>query len=222
MSQYEKFLSKLEKITTNPPVEIVVRAGESRTNEDIIGKWEYPIEDIMSFVDDVQDCLPYQNCKHRLIALDEKKKQIRAVTISGRAHEPSNQSEPVAVLVDGINMMMTEYRRAFSVLAGVIEAREDTIENIFEGMILAREEAIDNTLAVGMLQMENEALQDVQDSNAKERALQIAEKALAGAMQPKITPDTIKNIAIAHPEIIKELMKDEEFRKMVIKVATEK
>jgi len=112
--------------------------------------------------------------------------------------------------------MVQENRRVMSVLAGVIEDRAETLEYVLHNLIPTKEEQIESDLAIGTLEMEKSLLQEAQEASVKEKALNLAESALAKMMtQPQITADSLKALVKQNPSIIDEIMKDEELVSLI-------
>ena len=210
MQKIERFIERLPVDTS----QIVMRAGNTRQEETICGKYSFPVDDVTEFIDAVFDDLPEDNTKFRLIALDDKGRQHKAITII--PPQQATQGSELQIMVQGFLSMVQENRRVMSVLAGVIEDREETLEYVLHNLIQTKEDQIESDLAIGTLEMEKSLLQEAQESSVKEKALNLAENALAKMMTPpQITSESLKQLVKQNPSIIDEIMKDEELVSLI-------
>tara|TARA_R110001599_G_scaffold299919_2_gene505005 strand:+ start:1647 stop:2306 length:660 start_codon:yes stop_codon:yes gene_type:complete len=204
MSKIENFLEKLPEKTKH----ITMRSGESRKDESNCGRWSFPISDITSFLDEVDLALPYDGAKFRLIAHDEAGKQFRSLTNQPTKTSSSSDSA-IDSLVDGYLLMGAELRRSTAILNETIENQQETIEYLVNSLVETKEESAENTLAIGMLEMENQSLMDDKNQSSKEKALGLAESIVGKMLTPaEITPETIKEVLRTNPELVQELAKD--------------
>tara|TARA_R110002096_G_scaffold434704_3_gene657587 strand:+ start:77 stop:736 length:660 start_codon:yes stop_codon:yes gene_type:complete len=204
MSKIENFLEKLPEKTKH----LTMRSGESRKDESNCGRWSFPITDITSFLDEVDLALPYDGAKFRLIAHDQDGKQFRSLTNQPTKTSSSSDSA-IDSLVDGYLLMGAELRRSTAILNETIENQQETIEYLVNSLVETKEEGAENTLAIGMLEMENQSLMDDKNQSSKEKALGLAESIVGKMLTPaEITPDTIKELLRTNPELVQELAKD--------------
>ena len=204
MSKIENFLEKLPEKTKH----LTMRSGESRKDESNCGRWSFPITDITSFLDEVDLALPYDGAKFRLIAHDQDGKQFRSLTNQPTKTSSSSDSA-IDSLVDGYLLMGAELRRSTAILNEAIENQQETIEYLVNSLVETKEEGAENTLAIGMLEMENQSLMDDKNQSSKEKALGLAESIVGKMLTPaEITPDTIKELLRTNPELVQELAKD--------------
>lgn len=199
--------------------QLIVRAGEKRSEENIIYKTDLPVDNLDTILDDIQDHLPWDSCKFRAIALDEKGRQVKAITINGdRPHATIQQqdiSDPIQTLVNGLLAMVQENRRVMSVLADVIEDREQTMSHVIDSMIQAKTEQVESDLAIGQLEIEKAYLEEKHTESIKEKALTLASATLEKMTAPKLTPEIIKQYIIDNPAIIDVIAGDEKITNLI-------
>lgn len=207
-----KIIAFLEKLPDNID-HIVVRQGDTRKEETIAGKYDprqYDDNDMLC--DAILDNL-IDDSKFRILAMNEKGLQIKAITITPQ--KKIEQGDHIQTLIDGFLSMVNENRRVMSVLAGVIEDREETLEYVLQSLIQTKTEQVESDLAIGALEMENSIIKENQNASIKARALEIAEKTASAMLQPKITPENIKQFVIDNPAILDDIVNDEEFIKII-------
>jgi hypothetical protein len=106
-------------------------------------------------------------------------------------------------------------RRSTSILNETIENQQGTIEYLVDSLVAAKEESADTVLAVGMLEMENQALMEQQSESTKEKALSLAESVIGKMLTPaELTPESVKEILRTNPELVSELAKDKNIQEL--------
>jgi hypothetical protein len=204
MSRIENFIEKLPEKTKH----LTMRSGETRKDESNCGRWSFPIADLANFLDELDLALPYDGAKFRLIAHDENGKQFRSLT-SQATQTGTTTDSAIDSLVEGYLLMGAELRRSTSILNETIENQQGTIEYLVNNLVDAKEESADTVLAVGMLEMENQALIEQQNESTKEKALNLAESVIGKMLTPaELTPESVKEILRNNPELVSELAKD--------------
>jgi len=214
MSKIENFLEKLPEKTKH----LIMRCGETRKEESNCGRWSFPISDISSFLDEIDMALPYDGAKFRLIAHDENGKQFRSITNQPTKSGTSSDSA-IDSLVEGYLLMGSELRRSTAILNETIENQQDTIEYLVNSLVETKEESAESVLAIGMLEMENQNLIDDKNESSKEKAISLAESVVAKMLTPQeITPESIKNLLMTNPELVKELAQDETIQALFVDI----
>lgn len=204
MRKLELFLNRLPENVSL----LIVRSGDTRKTEEVCGHFEFPTENNNQLIEDILESLPTENMKFRVLAMDNGK-QIKGITIPER-RTATNLTDPIEALTKGFLDMSYQVERILSTANNTIEHQQDTIEYLVDSLVESREEAGDNQLAVALLEMEKNALEEQAGTSAKEKALELGEKVLSQMMTPKITPETIKNLLKTNPELLAEFLKDEE------------
>lgn len=216
LRKIERWLEQLVDVT---PHKLVLRAGDQRQSLSIIGRYEIIIDDgmiIAPTIEELEDCLSmsgYGDEKQfaRIIAYDEKGRQIKSLSLKQeKAHDDQ------ASLVDGILAMAGEMRRFVATINHTLEAREETLTHIIDQLMVSRHAEIESNAAALALDMELQQAEQNHGSDHKERALGLAESVVSqmvGASQ--LTPESIKSLLMSSPEIIDNLLEDDDIVNIV-------
>ena len=147
-----KILRWLERLPENTST-LVLRAGESRNDEAIIEKWSIPIEDVDDILDTIEDTMT-EEYTGRLIAYNERAKQLRSVSVRGVPTVQQNTSE-TAALIDGILRMAEEQRRFVATITDSFQTMHETIQDALFVEREHHEEMADAQLALAMSQIDS-------------------------------------------------------------------
>lgn len=203
-----KILRWLERLPENTST-LVLRAGESRTDEVIIEKWSIPIEDIDDILDTIEDTMQ-EEYTGRLIAYNERAKQLRSVSVRGVPTVQQNTSETGA-LIDGILRMAEEQRRFVATITDSFQTMHETIQDALFVEREHHEEMADAQLALAMSQIDSE--------QNKESTIDKALAMVAQAMQSKNI--NLKDMILQNPDIIDEFLNDEQIIEIVTRKMTQ-
>jgi predicted regulator of amino acid metabolism with ACT domain len=203
-----KILRWLERLPENTST-LVLRAGESRTDEAIIEKWSIPIEDVDDILDTIEDTMN-EEYTGRLIAYNERAKQLRSVSVRGVPTVQQNTSETGA-LIDGILRMAEEQRRFVATITDSFQTMHETIQDALFVEREHHEEMADAQLALAMSQIDTE--------QNKESTIDKALAMVAQAMQSKNI--NIRDMILQNPDIIDEFLNDEQIIEIVTKKMTQ-
>jgi len=203
-----KILRWLERLPENTST-LVLRAGESRNDEAIIEKWSIPIEDVDDILDTIEDTMT-EEYTGRLIAYNERAKQLRSVSVRGVPTVQQNTSE-TAALIDGILRMAEEQRRFVATITDSFQTMHETIQDALFVEREHHEEMADAQLALAMSQIDSE--------QNKESTIDKALAMVAQAMQSKNI--NIKDMILQNPDIIDEFLNDEQIIDIVTKKMTQ-
>jgi len=203
-----KILRWLERLPENTST-LVLRAGESRTDEAIIEKWTIPIEDVDDILDTIEDTMN-EEYTGRLIAYNERAKQLRSVSVRGVPTVQQNTSETGA-LIDGILRMAEEQRRFVATITDSFQTMHETIQDALFVEREHHEEMADAQLALAMSQIDSE--------QNKESTIDKALGMVAQAMQSKNI--NLKDMILQNPDIIDEFLNDEQIIEIVTRKMTQ-
>jgi len=203
-----KILRWLERLPENTST-LVLRAGESRTDEAIIEKWTIPIEDVDDILDTIEDTMQ-EEYTGRLIAYNERAKQLRSVSVRGVPTVQQNTSETGA-LIDGILRMAEEQRRFVATITDSFQTMHETIQDALFVEREHHEEMADAQLALAMSQIDSE--------QNKESTIDKALAMVAQAMQSKNI--NLKDMILQNPDIIDEFLNDEQIIEIVTRKMTQ-
>jgi len=203
-----KILRWLERLPENTST-LVLRAGESRNDEAIIEKWSIPIEDVDDILDTIEDTMT-EEYTGRLIAYNDRAKQLRSVSVRGVPTVQQNTSE-TAALIDGILRMAEEQRRFVATITDSFQTMHETIQDALFVEREHHEEMADAQLALAMSQIDSE--------QNKESTIDKALAMVAQAMQSKNI--NIKDMILQNPDIIDEFLNDEQIIDIVTKKMTQ-
>ena len=203
-----KILRWLERLPENTST-LVLRAGESRNDEAIIEKWSIPIEDVDDILDTIEDTMN-EEYTGRLIAYNDRAKQLRSVSVRGVPTVQQNTSE-TAALIDGILRMAEEQRRFVATITDSFQTMHETIQDALFVEREHHEEMADAQLALAMSQIDSE--------QNKESTIDKALAMVAQAMQSKNI--NIKDMILQNPDIIDEFLNDEQIIDIVTKKMTQ-
>jgi len=203
-----KILRWLERLPENTST-LVLRAGESRTDEAIIEKWTIPIEDVDDILDTIEDTMQ-EEYTGRLIAYNERAKQLRSVSVRGVPTVQQNTSETGA-LIDGILRMAEEQRRFVATITDSFQTMHETIQDALFVEREHHEEIADAQLALAMSQIDSE--------QNKESTIDKALAMVAQAMQSKNI--NLKDMILQNPDIIDEFLNDEQIIEIVTRKMTQ-
>jgi len=203
-----KILRWLERLPENTST-LVLRAGESRNDEAIIEKWTIPIEDVDDILDTIEDTMQ-EEYTGRLIAYNERAKQLRSVSVRGVPTVQQNTSE-TAALIDGILRMAEEQRRFVATITDSFQTMHETIQDALFVEREHHEEMADAQLALAMSQIDSE--------QNKESTIDKALGMVAQAMQSKNI--NLKDMILQNPDIIDEFLNDEQIIEIVTKKMTQ-
>ena len=203
-----KILRWLERLPENTST-LVLRAGETRNDEAIIEKWTIPIEDVDDILDTIEDTMN-EEYTGRLIAYNDRAKQLRSVSVRGVPTVQQNTSE-TAALIDGILRMAEEQRRFVATITDSFQTMHETIQDALFVEREHHEEMADAQLALAMSQIDSE--------QNKESTIDKALAMVAQAMQSKNI--NIKDMILQNPDIIDEFLNDEQIIDIVTKKMTQ-
>lgn len=210
MRKIELFLNRLPENVNG----LILRVGNNRNSEEICGRFNFPVEDNSELITEILDSLPEQGVKFRLLGM-ENGKQVKGLTINPTSNN-QDITDPIQALTKGFLDMSYQVERILSTANSTIEHQQDTIEYLVDSLVQTKEENQENQLAIGLLEMEKNQLEQIQGQSAKEKALDLAEKTLATMMTPqKITPQMLKDVIKKNPQILEEFLKDEEFVSLI-------
>ena len=198
----ERWLEKLPEHTTH----IILRAGDDRRSETILERWE---PDNLACI--VDECLELMQDEHhgRLIAYGDKGRQVRAVTIRNELQEGQPQSE-TAILVEGLLRMADEQRRFLATITDTFETMHETVRECMHQEQDTREEISDLQVALAMEQIQN----STDAPSTADKALNIFAQVLQ--QQGKTAAESARDMVLNNPEIIDELLNDDDIVSMVV------
>lgn len=201
-----------------------LKVGAKRTKLSHVHSFQYiPAEDeILDTLESYGYGIDYRYA--RLVWNDEKGRQVKTFSFSTELDEDEDNST-VKVLVNGLLEMAAEQRRFLSTLNATLQQRENTLTNVLETLMESREEVMEertNALALDL------ALQDAEKEtnlDYKGRALetlsQLGEVFIA-SKTGAITPDMLKQAMATNPDIVDDMLNDEEFVQVVSQKIVEK
>lgn len=198
----ERWLEKLPEHTTH----IILRAGDDRRSETILERWE---PDNLACI--VDECLELMQDEHqgRLIAYGDKGRQLRSVTIRNELQEGQPQSE-TAILVEGLLRMADEQRRFLATITDTFETMHETVRECMHQEQDTREEISDLQVALAMEQIQN----STDAPSTADKALNIFAQVLQ--QQGKKAAESARDMVLNNPEIIDELLNDDDIVSMVV------
>ena len=205
----EKWLEQLGEIGAE---KIVIRTGETRSSLSISGRYDVVIDNgviVAPSPDEIEDGLllsGFQDDKPfaRCIAYDEKGRQIKSLSLKHNV-----KSDEQSSLVDGVLMMAAEMRRFVAVINTTLEQRENTLQHVIDQLLVAKYSEIESHAASIALDMELQKQEELSGVDAKDRALGIAEQMVGAMMAQKFSPEAIKELVLADPTIIDNLLQDD-------------
>ena len=198
----ERWLEKLPEHTTH----IILRAGDDRRSETILERWE---PDNLACI--VDECLELMQDEHqgRLIAYGDKGRQLRSGTIRNELQEGQPQSE-TAILVEGLLRMADEQRRFLATITDTFETMHETVRECMHQEQDTREEISDLQVALAMEQIQN----STDAPSTADKALNIFAQVLQ--QQGKKAAESARDMVLNNPEIIDELLNDDDIVSMVV------
>ena len=198
----DRWLEKLPEHTTH----IILRAGDDRRSETILERWE---PDNLACI--VDECLELMQDEHqgRLIAYGDKGRQLRSVTIRNELQEGQPQSE-TAILVEGLLRMADEQRRFLATITDTFETMHETVRECMHQEQDTREEISDLQVALAMEQIQN----STDAPSTADKALNIFAQVLQ--QQGKKAAESARDMVLNNPEIIDELLNDDDIVSMVV------
>ena len=185
---------------------IVLRAGDSRNEESIIEKWTTPIDDVDDIIDVVEETMS-EEVQGRLIAYNDRAKQLRSVSVRGVPVQPQTSSE-TGMLVEGILRMAEEQRRFVATITDSFQTMHETIQDALYVEREHHEEMADAQLALAMSQMDAE--------NNQESTIDKAMGIIAQAIQNKSGNIDIKSMILNNPDMIDAFLDDEEIISVIM------
>ena len=185
---------------------LTLRAGDDRRSENIIDKWEIPINDIDEIVDTVEVTMS-EELTGRLIAYDSKGVQKRSMSVRGSAPARETTTSEVGMLVEGLIRMSEEQRRFLATITDSFQTMHDTIQDAIFVEREHHEEMAEQQLAVALLETQQES----QTQSTTDRALGL----MAQALQSRNAPDLNSMVDNLTEEQIADLMQNE---KLVAKI----
>ena len=197
----EKWLEQLGEIGAE---KIVIRTGETRSSLSISGRYDVVIDSgviIAPSPDEIEDGL--------LLSGFQDDKPFGRWQIKSLSLKHNIKSDEQSSLVDGVLMMAAEMRRFVAVINTTLEQRENTLQHVIDQLLVAKYSEIESHAASIALDMELQKQEELEGSSAKERALGIAEQMVGAMMAQKFSPEAIKELVLADPTIIDNLLQDE-------------
>jgi len=185
---------------------IVLRAGDSRNEESIIEKWTTPLDDVDDVIDVVEETMS-EEVQGRLIAYNDRAKQLRSVSVRGVPVQPQTSSE-TGMLVEGILRMAEEQRRFVATITDSFQTMHETIQDALYVEREHHEEMADAQLALAMSQMDAE--------NNQESTIDKAMGIIAQAIQNKSGNVDIKSMILNNPDMIDAFLDDEEIISVIM------
>lgn len=185
---------------------IVLRAGDSRNEESIIEKWTTPLDDVDDVIDVVEETMS-EEVQGRLIAYNDRAKQLRSVSVRGVPVQPQTASE-TGMLVEGILRMAEEQRRFVATITDSFQTMHETIQDALYVEREHHEEMADAQLALAMSQMDAE--------NNQESTIDKAMGIIAQAIQNKSGNVDIKSMILNNPDMIDAFLDDEEIISVIM------
>jgi hypothetical protein len=185
---------------------IVLRAGDSRNEESIIEKWTTPLDDVDDIIDVVEETMS-EEVQGRLIAYNDRAKQLRSVSVRGVPVQPQTSSE-TGMLVEGILRMAEEQRRFVATITDSFQTMHETIQDALYVEREHHEEMADAQLALAMSQMDAE--------NNQESTIDKAMGIIAQAIQNKSGNVDIKSMILNNPDMIDAFLDDEEIISVIM------
>jgi len=201
-AKISRWLERLPEDTNT----IVLRAGDSRNEESIIEKWSIPLEDVDDVIDVVEETMS-EEVQGRLIAYNDRAKQLRSVSVRGVPVQPQTASE-TGMLVEGILRMAEEQRRFVATITDSFQTMHETIQDALYVEREHHEETAELQLALAMAQIEQE--------QNKESTLDKAMGMIAQALQNKTTNIDIKSMILNNPDMIDAFLDDEEIINVIM------
>jgi hypothetical protein len=200
----ERWLEKLPPET----VQIVLRGGDDRRTESILERWN--IEDIANIPDDTIELLESEQ-QGRLIAYDERSKQLRAITI--RTEQAQQATSDTGMLVEGILRMAEEQRRFVATITDSFQVMHETIQDALYKERDHQEEITELQLALALEQAQNVN----NEPSTADKALGVITQVLESKRAISDPVGMAKNLLSSHPEIIDSLLADETIVEMITK-----
>jgi hypothetical protein len=200
----ERWIEKLPPET----VQIVLRGGDDRRTESILERWN--IEDIANIPDDTIELLESEQ-QGRLIAYDERSKQLRAITI--RTEQAQQATSDTGMLVEGILRMAEEQRRFVATITDSFQVMHETIQDALYKERDHQEEITELQLALALEQAQNAN----DEPSTADKALGVITQVLESKRAISDPVGMAKNLLSSHPEIIDSLLADETIVEMITK-----
>lgn len=200
----ERWLEKLPPET----VQIVLRGGDDRRTESILERWN--IEDVANIPDDTIELMESEQ-QGRLIAYDERSKQLRAITI--RTEQAQQATSDTGMLVEGILRMAEEQRRFVATITDSFQVMHETIQDALYKERDHQEEITELQLALALEQAQNAN----DEPSTADKALGVITQVLESKRAISDPVGMAKNLLSSHPEIIDSLLADETIVEMITK-----
>jgi hypothetical protein len=200
----ERWIEKLPPET----VQIVLRGGDDRRTESILERWN--IEDIANIPDNTIELLESEQ-QGRLIAYDERSKQLRAITI--RTEQAQQATSDTGMLVEGILRMAEEQRRFVATITDSFQVMHETIQDALYKERDHQEEITELQLALALEQAQNAN----DEPSTADKALGVITQVLESKRAISDPVGMAKNLLSSHPEIIDSLLADETIVEMITK-----
>jgi hypothetical protein len=200
----ERWLEKLPPET----VQIVLRGGDDRRTESILERWN--IEDVANIPDDTIELMETEQ-QGRLIAYDERSKQLRAITI--RTEQAQQATSDTGMLVEGILRMAEEQRRFVATITDSFQVMHETIQDALYKERDHQEEITELQLALALEQAQNAN----DEPSTADKALGVITQVLESKKAISDPVGMAKNLLSSHPEIIDSLLADETIVEMITK-----
>jgi len=183
---------------------IVLRAGDTRTDEGIIERWTTPLEDLDEICETVNDCMQ-DEIQGRLIAYSDKGKQLRSLSL--RTDARPQQTTDTGMLVEGILRMAEEQRRFVATITDTFATMHETIQDALYAEREHHEEMADAQLAIAMAEMDKAQNQ----TSTTDKALGM----FADILNSRKNID-LKQHIINNPDIVDHLLNDEDIVNLVM------
>jgi hypothetical protein len=196
-----KWLERLPDTTH----QLVLRAGDTRSEEVIIEKWTTPFDDLEIIIESIIDAMG-EEIQGRLIAYTDKAKQLRSLSL--RSEPRPTQTSDTGMLVEGILRMAEEQRRFVATITDSFQVMHETIQDAIFVEREHHEEMADAQLGLALAQMDSES----KTQSTTDKALSM----FAQVLQAKSGNIDMKKTILDNPSIIDGLLDDEEIIDLVM------
>lgn len=161
----------------------------------------------------------------RLVWQDEKGRQVKTHSMSTELESDGSETGTIKVLVNGLLEMAAEQRRFLSTLNSTLQQRENTLTSVLETLMMSREEVLEERLTAAALDL---ALQDAEKESEMDWKGRTMDTIAGLGMQyfadkaGTITPEVLKHAMASNPDIVNDMLNDEDIVSVISQKIVEK
>lgn len=189
-----------------------IKIGAKRTQLAHVHSFQYipPEQEILDALEEYGYGVDYGYA--RLIWNDEKGRQVKTYSLSTEL-ENDDTNGTIQILVNGLLEMAAEQRRFLGTLNATLQQRENTLTSVLDTLMMSREEVLEERMNAVALDL---ALQDAEKESEMDWKGRTLDTVAGLGMQymatqaGTITPEILKYAMSTNPDIVDDMLQDEE------------